>query len=112
MIIQLILLAFIAFVLNRVSLQFRRGEISGREFFLWLVFWALVGVAVLFPRGTDLLARLAGVERGADLLVYVSVLVLFFVVYKLMVRLDRVDREITTVVRELALKKPEKKDGK
>jgi hypothetical protein len=108
MIIQVAILIFIIFVLTRVAARFGRGDITGREFGIWLIFWLLVGTATVLPKSTDVVAQAVGVERGADLLVYLSVIVLFFVIFKVLVRLERLDREITKLVRGEATRKAER----
>ena len=110
MIIQAVLLLFILFVLVRIFSRFRSDDITSREFVLWLVFWLLVGVAVLVPKQTDVVANFVGVSRGADLLVYLSILVLFFLAFKILVRLEKIEKGITKIVRHVALTEKPKKE--
>lgn len=109
MLIQIILLIFIIFVLSRTVLQFRRGLISSKELTFWFILWLAVGVVVILPQTASFLANLLGVGRGADLVIYLSIVVLFYIVFRIFIRLDRLDREITKIVRELALQKKDKK---
>jgi hypothetical protein len=104
MIIQIGLLFFIVYVISRVAIKYAAGDITVRELSVWVVFWLLVAAAVLWPKKTDVIAQYVGVERGADLLVYVSVAVLFFIVFHLLLRLKKMDQTITRVVRSEALK--------
>ena len=67
MLIKIIFLLFIVFVLAKTVWRFFKKEISGRELVAWLVFWVLVGTAVVLPQTTDLLA--AQVEEGRVLAV-------------------------------------------
>jgi len=75
---------------------------------IWAVFWLLVGTAALAPKKTDIVAQWLGVERGADLLVYLSIMALFFLVFKIIVKLEKMDRDITKVVRKNALDEAQK----
>ena len=104
MIIQFFIVIFAIFVLAKVILRFKVRDITGRELLAWIVFLLLVILAALWPQKTDVVARLVGVERGVDLLVYISVIVLFFVVFKVAVRLEKIDKQTTKVIRELALR--------
>lgn len=108
MFIKVIIIAFIFFALSRTALKYKKNEITGRELLIWAVFWLLVGLAALAPQKTDVLAQWLGVSRGADLLVYLSIIVLFYLVFKIIVRLEKMDREITKVVRKNALDEAEK----
>ncbi len=107
MTIQVLLLAFVCLVLVRVVWRYIRHDLRGRELIWWGGFWLAVGAAVTVPRTTDVVARLVGVERGADLLVYVSVLALFYLAFRILVRLERMERDITTLSRTAALRHPE-----
>ncbi|MBI2551629.1 DUF2304 domain-containing protein, partial [Candidatus Uhrbacteria bacterium] len=69
------------------------------------------GVAAALPKTTEIAARFVGVGRGADLAIYVGMLVLFFLVFKLFVKIEEVEREITKVVRKEALDGIKKDDG-
>jgi len=110
MIIKIIIIAFILFVLWRTFIRFQKRDITGRELVMWVVFWLLVAGATLAPKKTDVIAQWLGVERGADLLVYLSIIVLFFVVFKIIVKLEKMDRDITKVVRHTALKNNKEND--
>ena len=96
------------FVVIRTIFRFIKKEIRGRELTAWLVFWVLVTAAVVWPTGTDYLANTVGVGRGVDLLLYISVLVIFYLVFRILVRLEKIDRQITKVVRKVALDEDDK----
>lgn len=80
-----------------------RGMVRKRIVALWLSIWTLGALVIIWPRSTFLVARWLGIGRGADLLLYVSVLLMlvgFFYVYG---RFRRLDRQITLLVRRLAI---------
>lgn len=107
MIIKVIIISFILFVLWRTVLRFKKGDITNRELIIWSIFWLLVALATIVPKQTDIVAQWLGVERGADLLVYLSIIVLFFIVFKIIVKLEKIDRNITKIVRNTAIKNVE-----
>ena len=103
MIIQVIIIAFVFFVLVKLTIRYKADDITNREFVIWLVFWFIVVAATLMPHKTDVVAQWVGVGRGADLLTYVSVIVLFFIIFRILVWLEKIDRDITGIVRAIAL---------
>ena len=109
--IQIILVAFAVFALARTVVQMRRRHIP----FVWGGTLSLVWVAtiavVLLPKTTDLLAARVGIGRGADLVVYVMLVVLLYVVFRLVMRLQSIERDITRLVRHRALEEFEKNDA-
>jgi small membrane protein len=85
-----------------------RGLVRKRIVALWLSLWSLGAIAIIWPRSTLIIARWLGIGRGADLLLYLSVLLMlvgFFYVYG---RFRRLDRQITVLVRRLAIETAER----
>ena len=110
MLIKIVLLLFVIFALSRLLKKFLQKAVNGRELSLWLVFWLVVSGAIIWPQKTDLIASWAGVGRGADLLVYISILFLFYVFFRLSVNDKKKQQEITELTRALALKEINKKN--
>jgi hypothetical protein len=69
----------------------------------WLSVWFVGSVAVVWPRSTAVVARSLGIGRGADLLLYLSVLVMFIAFFYVYGRFRRIDRQLTQLVRRLAI---------
>ena len=109
MLIKIVLILFILFVISKVALRYRDKVISLQEFILWTIFWFGVGFVVIFPEITSMAANWLGVGRGVDLVIYISVLILFYLVFRTLARLDKIEKDITKIVRELALKDQDKK---
>lgn len=105
MLIQILIILFSLFAISRLIRKFRERGVAGKEFYLWLVFWIMVIGATVWFKETDVVAEFLGVEKGADLAVYISVIALFYIIFKLIVKIDKMDRDITKLVRGLALKK-------
>ena len=102
--IQIIIVAIAAFVLVGAVRRFRRREISLRRLIAWAVLWVAAGVVVLIPQTSERLAALLGVGRGVDVVIYLSIALLFYLQYRIFTRFDKIERDITKVVREQALR--------
>lgn len=102
--IKILLIAFALFAIVKVVIRLRHEELKKLEAFFWIAFWIIVGVAALDPGATTYVAKFVGVGRGVDLVFYLSVAVLFYLIFRIFVRLERIERNITKVTREDALK--------
>lgn len=102
--VQFLILAFAVFALARALAQFRAGHLRLVFFACWLVLWVAVGVVAVLPQSTTILANAVGVGRGSDLIVYVSLAVLFYLSFRLFVKIEDTQRDITKLVRLLGLK--------
>lgn len=108
--IQIILLVFFLFAWSRVFKKYRSSEIKLKELIIWSVFWLIAGVVVLVPNSTNTIAGFVGIGRGADLVVYISLALLFYILFRIFYRLEKIEKNITKITRELALKDGEKKE--
>lgn len=104
-IIQIVLSAFLVFALSRVVLRYKDGQIKLSEFFFWSLLFAVATLTVVFPSESSRFAGILGIGRGADLIIYASIAVLFYLVFRLYVLLENIRHEITEIVRLIALKK-------
>ena len=75
----------------------------------WTLLWVAGLVAVINPNETTEIAKLVGIRRGADLLMYSSVLGFGVGFYVVSLRLRQMSREITLLTREVALLEAERK---
>ncbi|MCX6782087.1 MAG: DUF2304 family protein [Candidatus Magasanikbacteria bacterium] len=102
--IQIILLVvFLAGALSSV-IRFKRGDIRPSELILWILFWLSAGAVVAWPDATFYFAKIFGIGRGADLIVYLALVLLFFLVFRLIISVEKQRREITILTRLMALK--------
>jgi len=109
--VQILLLVFVLFAASRAVLQFRGGTIRFGALSFWLLIWAVALVAIFYPEQTTEIARILGIGRGVDVVVYASIAILFYLVFRLHVYLENIRTEISQLVREVSLKQV-KKGGK
>ena len=77
----------------------------------WTCLWVAAAIVILLPGITTVFANIVGIGRGVDLVVYVSVFVLFLLVFHLHVVHDRIEKSITELVRYEALQGLPKKEA-
>lgn len=102
--IQILLIAVFALAIVRVIIRKFRGELQLGAALMLVVFWLLASAIVVQPGLTSSVAKVFGVGRGTDVVVYLALVGLFLIVFRLMLRIEKLNREITKVVRDKALK--------
>ena len=105
MLIKIILILFVLFAVIKVALRYKDKNISLQEFILWTIFWFITAFLVVFPDVTSYAANLVGVGRGVDLVIYIAIFILFYLMFRALVKLDKVEKDVTKVVRKAALEK-------
>ena len=103
-VIQTLIIIFAIFAIVRAFLSFRKGRLPIPWLLFWFVFWIIAGVVAILPQTTDIAARIVGVGRGADFVVYLALMALFYLIFRLFVKIEGLERDITKLVRTLALK--------
>ena len=111
--IQIVGIIFALFALSRVVLQLKKRSMSFNEGLFWIFIWILVVVVLIFPEFTGYMANILGVGRGVDAIIYISIAILFYLIYRLYAKIDNLERQITHIVREIAIRdryEPKKRD--
>lgn len=104
MFIQFLIIAFALFVISRITLNFKKRKISLKSLLFWLALWLTISVVVLLPQTTGLLAKTLGVLQGTDLMVYLSLVLIFYLIFTIFVKLEKIETDVTTIVREISLR--------
>lgn len=101
--IQLVAIVFLIFAFSRVWLRAREGSIGWGMFLFWILIWILVLVAVIKPELTTQLAKRLGIGRGVDVVLYISIVLLFYLNFRSNVMIENLRHEITRLTRIIAL---------
>lgn len=112
MYIQVILSIFLLFALSRVVLQVRTAKLTISAFLFWTALFILALAGVLDPNLTSYVAKYVGIGRGTDIVLYLSIVLLFYLVFRLSISLEEVRREVTKLVRKLALEEQKRTSGR
>ncbi|MCC2631973.1 MAG: hypothetical protein K0S20_672 [Patescibacteria group bacterium] len=94
---------FIGFAWSRALLRYRDRIISVWELLFWTALWGAAATVIAWPGLTGLIAERAGIGRGSDLTVYGSIMLIFYLLFRVYIKIDLLQREITRLVRALAI---------
>lgn len=104
---MLVQFVFVPIVLAALFVTWRRAwqrVIRLWEALVWTLVWGGAAVTISLPSVSVRLAGLFGVGRGVDLIVYVSVALLYLLVFRLFVENVKAERALTLIVRREALR--------
>ena len=104
MVFQVVLSFVFAASLWLVWRRYRQQAVGRLIALLWTL-GALGGfVLAWYPDTATMVAHLVGIGRGADLVVYLGIVLLFVLVFQLHVSHVRLERQLTKLVRKEALR--------
>jgi len=104
-ILQIIATIIALFAVSRAFLRFRDRKISPMALVFWTAIWAGVVVAAFIPQALTRLSELFGVQRGVDIVIYGSITLLFYLIFRIYVKLETIEQQLTKVIRGTALRK-------
>lgn len=97
-----LLLVGLLFLLSILAML--RGWASRREGVMWALLWLAAAVAIIWPGVTRIVANALGIGRGTDLVLYCAVVMMMVGFLMTYVRLRRIRRDLTLLVRHLAIR--------
>ena len=98
--IQLILITGLVFIGAYFIVRLRKRILD-----IVILLGMIIGgiVLVIWPDITNQLAADIGVGRGADMIFYLSILIFWFIIMKLYVKIRKLEQQFTELVRNQAL---------
>lgn len=108
--IQILVTLVSAFIVIKALKSARQKNVSYGMAALWSFFWLVVIFLVWQPQITDRLAGLLKVGRGADAIFYLALVFIFYLFFRLFTMIEKLDQELTTLIREIAILEKETRD--
>jgi hypothetical protein len=94
-----------AITVSKSYVDFRSRKESLKMFLFWCITWLLIVIVALFPFLVDLLISSFGGERaGLGTFFGMCLVFLFFVAYRIYVKIEDMDQKLTRTIQELALR--------
>jgi len=91
-------------------LRFREGKITIGMLSLWILIWTGVIYVSLNPEVTSAFAAAAGIGRGLDVVLILGLFGCYYLIFKVYTMIESMEKEITDLVRELALQREDLKE--
>lgn len=111
--IKILVTIFCLYNTYKLILRLKDSSISLMWFIFWNIIWLLLLVLVWIPYTADLLTTSLGLGgKGIDLIVYLVVLVLVYGVFRITVKLEHLEYEITLLTRQKILDELQNEDPK
>lgn len=93
-------------------IRFRDGKTSSSMLIFWIVIWSLISLLSVFPETTTVFANLFGIGRGLDLILILGLIASYYLIFKLYTLIEKLEMEITELVRQIALNQEENETKK
>jgi hypothetical protein len=88
------------FFIITIVKTFREKPLKPYLALCWLLLVFVGAVAVFFPKITVVFAKLLGVGRGSDLIIYLSTVLIFYLLYRLYLKIEKLSSRIDILIRK------------
>ena len=102
-ILKIIVTIFLLFAILKLIKQLKKAHISLTGFLFWLLIWVAVGIVFWKPEIATQLANSFGIGRGADFIIYLSIILIFYQLFKIFSHLEKIEENITKITRRIAI---------
>ncbi|MBU1199372.1 MAG: DUF2304 family protein [Nanoarchaeota archaeon] len=102
-IIQIIIIIFALFALSRAFLRFKDNKLTKTEFLFWAVLWVAIIIVSFLPSILNPLSQVFGIGRAVDVIIYISIIALFYLMFRLYVKIESMEKNMTGIVRKMAI---------
>ena len=106
---QIILIIIMLFFLSRAIMRYKDSTIKLSAMIFWAIFWVAGIILTIFKDSLNILSYGTNIQRPVDIIVYISGILLFYLIFRLYVRIDDNEQKITILTREIAKKRAKKK---
>ena len=92
-------------VISKSYVDFRGKTESLQMFVFWIATWSAIVVVALFPSIVEtLIDYFGGGRTGLGTFFGMGLVFLFFIVYRMYVKIERLEQKLTKTIQELALR--------
>ncbi|MFH0876005.1 MAG: DUF2304 family protein [archaeon] len=105
---QLFAVLFTIFAVSRVILRTIDRKLKLVEFAFWMFIWSGLIITAFFPGLISKVANIIGIGRGVDVIIYMSIGTLFYLMFRLYIKIEELDQHITIAIRQIAYMKKKK----
>jgi hypothetical protein len=97
------------FFIGRTILQYKAKRRTFRGLVIWISFWVSLAVFALVPNAaSQKLATMLGIKDNVNAIIFIGLGILFFLIFSLSSTVDRLERQLTDLVRENAKERAQK----
>lgn len=101
---QYILIGIASIGIVNLLRQLGQKKINVSNSIKWFLLWGVIIVVAIDPDSTTKVANFFGIGRGVDFMMYAAFIFIFFLIFKLLLRINQLDKNITKIVNHLAVK--------
>lgn len=98
--LKIIILLIALLSASKAYKMFRNRSIGIFSVIFLVVFWVIITILVFNLDISNKIATLLGMGRGADSMFFISIVLIFILIFKLYLKIDKVDKDLSKLTSE------------
>jgi len=94
-IISILISILTIFIISRIFFRIKDKNLSVSMGLFWIMSWITIAVVTFFPQITTNFSELIGIGRGVDAAFFITLLFLSYIIFRLYVKIDNLDKNMT-----------------
>ncbi len=108
-ILEILIILFAIFALIASLFRLKSRSINLKQFIFWAILWVVLILLVLVRQSLGFLSQLSSGVSPFRIVVIFSIILLFYLMFEIYVKLDKMEQQTTKLVRNIAIQKAKKK---
>lgn len=100
---RIFVVAFTILIVAKSYLSYRARKESLTMTIFWIVTWLVITAVTFFPRLIDLIIDSQKAQGGIGTILGIGLIFIYFVIYRVYVKTDRVEKQLNQLIRNTAL---------
>jgi hypothetical protein len=101
---QVFITSIVLIVFTKTWISARANKLGKKFTILWIIVWSLVIIATLNLTILASIAGKLGIARGVDLIIYISLICVFYLIFSLAVQIHKLRSDLTKITRKQAIR--------
>lgn len=102
---RIFVVIFTILVLSKSYLSFRQRKESLAMTIFWFVTWFVISLFTFYPDLIDTVLIDPRTRSGTGTILGIGLIFIYFVIYRVYIKADRVEKQLNKLIRDLALQK-------
>ena len=103
-IIQLIIIGITLIIYIGLLLSFKKQNITINQFLMWNGIWIVLLITAIYPQWLSVFNNI-GITSELNLAIYGSIILLFYLMFGIYEKIDKIQQEISKLVTKIAIEK-------
>jgi len=103
MFFKILIIALAVWILLRLLASYTEKRLDLTSFIIWTLVWLGIIATIIHPIWSEQLSKIIGIGKRTDIAFFIAIFLLFYLVFRVYVKITAVESDVTELVKHIAL---------